>query len=62
MNIYGKVENGVCTVVTEADASWRGLEEATWIMSEPDNVAWVGATVVDGVFEKLPSPPEQPLP
>ena len=52
-SIYGLVENGVCVNVAVADADWAGLLEGEWILSTPTNVAWIGATVTDGIFEVI---------
>jgi hypothetical protein len=56
MSVYGLVENNVCANVVVADSDWAGLAEGNWILSEPTNVAWIGATVVDGKFEVIPKP------
>lgn len=54
MAVYGLVENGICTNVVVADSDWAGLATGKWILSESDNVAWIGAAVIDDKFEKLP--------
>lgn len=61
MAVYGKIENGICVNVVVADPDWAGLAEGKWILSEPTNVAWIGATVIDDKFEAIPIP-EQVLP
>jgi len=57
MNIYGEVVNGVCTNVVVADADWVASANGVLILSEPTNVAWIGATVTDGKFEVIELPP-----
>lgn len=58
--VWGQVVDGVCVNVVVADAEWIDSQPGIWIMSTTENLAWKGATVIDGCFEPLPSPP--PLP
>jgi len=53
-DFYGQVVDGVCVNVVVADAEWVGLLEGEWILSTTTNVAWIGATVTDEIFQVIP--------
>ena len=56
-NIYGVVENGVCVNTIVADAEWVASADGVFILSDATNIAWIGAKVYRGKFEKQELPP-----
>jgi hypothetical protein len=59
-NIYGEVVEDVCINIVVATQEWILTQPQTFILSTPDNVAWVGATVTDGVFSEMPHQHDHP--
>jgi hypothetical protein len=57
MNIktFGQIANGVCVNVVVADDAWIALQNGVWIESTDSNIAWIGATVSNGLFSLIPT-------
>ena len=49
---FALVDNDVVVGVYVADAEWVSNQAGTWLESTKENLAWIGATVTDGIFEK----------
>jgi hypothetical protein len=52
--IWGHVVDGVCVNIVVADDAWVAAQPGEWILSTPENVAWKGAVVTNGIFELYP--------
>ena len=50
MNTYGEVIDNICVNIVVADEEWVSEQTDIFIWSTPDNLAYIGATVVDGIF------------
>jgi hypothetical protein len=58
--IYGEVLDGICINIVVADEMWIAQQPGEWILSTEDNIAWIGAKVVDGQFEEMPHSHDHP--
>jgi hypothetical protein len=56
-NVWGVVEDGYCVNIIVADVDWTHNAEGRYILSTHDNIAWIGAKVTKGKFEKQELPP-----
>jgi len=58
---FARVEDDVVVGVYVADAEWVSNQPGTWVESTKENLAWIGATVTDDVFELLPVSDEEEI-
>ena len=49
-NTYGEVIDNICVNIVVADEEWVSEQTDIFILSTPENLAYIGATVVDGIF------------
>ena len=50
MNTYGEIVNNICVNLVVADEQWVSQQTDIFILSTPDNLAYIGATVIEGIF------------
>jgi hypothetical protein len=53
--VWGEIVDNICINIVVASAAWIAEQPGYWLLSTPDNVAWIGATVTDGKYEPFPT-------